>query len=202
MFNIKLHKLMKHLLPGVFCVMLFAVLPRLISAQDDDNAAKMPSRVGVVDIERVSKEAIFFRQMVKEIEGDLKAKQAAIEKNEKEYATLREEFVRKESVLSKEQAETMRKNLRDLRSKIDDERYEINRLLRDSESTQMAPAMERILKTIRKVAKDEKIDLVLRTEVVLHAEPWVDITDKVIDALNAEEKSGNSRKPAVAGDDQ
>jgi len=173
-------------------------LPGVVPAQDKKDQAKMATRVAVVDIERVSKEAVFFRQMVKEIEGDLKSKQAAIEKNEKEYATLRDEFARKESVLSKEQADSMRKKLRDLRSKIDDDRYEINRMLRDSERSQMAPAMERILKTIREVAKDEKIDLVLRTEVVLHAEPWVDITDKVIGALNAEDKAGSSRKPAVA----
>jgi outer membrane protein len=198
MLNFRNKHIMKYFTLMVFVAALLLVLPGVAPAQDKKDQARMATRVAVVDIERVSKEAVFFRQMVKEIEGDLKSKQAAIEKNEKEYTTLRDEFARKESVLSKDQADSMRKKLRDLRSKIDDDRYEINRMLRDSERSQMAPAMERILKTIREVAKDEKIDLVLRTEVVLHAEPWVDITDKVIGALNAEDKAGSSRKPAVA----
>ncbi|MFW6303424.1 MAG: OmpH family outer membrane protein [Candidatus Sumerlaeota bacterium] len=165
---------------------------------EDRQEIKTPMRVAFVDIERVSEEATFFLKMVQGIEGDLKNRQDLIEKKKKEYATLRDELRRKESVLSDEQVEEMRKKLNTLRSEIEDEQYEINRLLRESERKQMAPAMERMLKTIKEVAEEEKIDLVVRNEIVLHAEPWADITDKVIEALNAEEKAGSERRPAVS----
>jgi len=96
----------------------------------------------------------------------------AVEKFRKEQATLVEsDRLRRESLLQDQQREFHRK------------RQEYQEDVNKRRNEELASVVERAQKAIRKISEDEKYDLVIQE--VLFSSPRVDITDKVIKALNA-----------------
>jgi len=96
----------------------------------------------------------------------------AVEKFRKDQATLVEpDRVRRESLLQDQQREFHRK------------RQEYQEDVNKRRNEELASVVERAQKAIKKISEDEKYDLVIQE--VLFSSPRVDITDKVIKALNA-----------------
>jgi len=79
--------------------------------------------------------------------------------------------LRRESLLQDQQREFHRK------------RQEYQEDVNKRRNEELASVVERAQKAIRKISEDEKYDLVIQE--VLFSSPRVDITDKVIKALNA-----------------
>jgi outer membrane protein len=66
---------------------------------------------------------------------------------------------------------------------------ELERSLREfqevSEDTVIAPTFERITEAIRQIAEESDLDAVLRSDAAVFAKPELNLTDRVIDRLNA-----------------
>ena len=149
-------------------------------------AAKIgATRVAFVDIERISTEAKFVRDLLGDIEKAIESRRAAIEKKQQDYAKIREDLTRKREVLSEAEYEANLKESRRLRTELEEDDYQLNKILRENQKEKMAPALERILKAVQEVSKREGFDIVLRGEMVVHGDPSVDLSDRVVEYLNA-----------------
>jgi len=140
-------------------------------------------KIGYVNSERVLREAAPAKAAQAKLEAEFKKREtemndqagrvrAAMEKLEKEGPTLAEsERGRRQRELAEQQRDFERK------------RRELQEDLNQRKNEELSAVVERANKVIKQIFEQEKYDLILQE--VIFAGPRVDITKKVIDAMNA-----------------
>jgi len=125
------------------------------------------------------------QEHVGRIEDQLQSRKKEIERKTAEYSRLREGLERQDSLLSDEEKANRRRRIQELKTEIEDLQYEANRHLRQSESGVIEPVLDAVMATVRQVGEREGYDLILRGELVLYGDPAHDLTDRVIQELDA-----------------
>jgi outer membrane protein len=140
-------------------------------------------KIGYVNSERVLREAAPAKAAQAKLEAEFKKREteladqgnrlrAAMEKLEKEGPTIAEsERTRRQRDLADQDRDFQRK------------RRELLEDLNQRKNEELAGVVERANKVIKQIFEQEKYDLILQE--VIFAGPRVDITKKVVDALNA-----------------
>ncbi|HSI56877.1 MAG TPA: OmpH family outer membrane protein [Ideonella sp.] len=146
-------------------------------------ASAQELKIGYVNAERVLREATPAKAAQAKLEAEFKKREAelnetgerlrgAMEKLEKEGPTIAEaERGRRQRDLTEQERDFQRK------------RRELLEDLNQRKNEELAAVSERASKVIKQIFETEKYDLILQE--VIFAGPRVDITKKVIDALNA-----------------
>ncbi len=146
-------------------------------------ASAQELKIGYVNSERVLREAAPAKAAQAKLEAEFKKREteladqgnrlrAAMEKLEKEGPTLAEsERTRRQRDLADQDRDFQRK------------RRELLEDLNQRKNEELSGVVERANKVIKQIFEQEKYDLILQE--VIFAGPRVDITKKVIDALNA-----------------
>ena len=162
---------------------LSAVVTAVVLSTSASLAQAQELKIGYVNSERVMREANLAKAAQSKLEAefgkrekdlaDLGARlKAAADKLEKDAPTLAEaERSRRQRELVEQDREFQRK------------RREFQEDLNQRKNEELASVLERANKVIKQIFDQEKYDLILQDAV--HWSPRVDITKKVIDALNA-----------------
>jgi outer membrane protein len=140
-------------------------------------------KIGYVNSERVLREAVPAKAAQAKLEAEFKKREtelsdqgarlrAAMEKLEKEGPTLAEsERSRRQRDMAEQERDFQRK------------RRELLEDVNQRKNEELAGVVERANKVIKQIFEQEKYDIILQE--VIFAGPRVDITKKVVDALNA-----------------
>ena len=143
-------------------------------------------KIGFVNSDRVLREAALAKAAQTRLETEFSKRQkegedaaarlkAAADKLDKEAPTLSEaERTRRQRDLVEQDRELQRK------------RREFQEDLNQRKNEELASVVERANKVVKQIYDSEKFDLILQGDVVIFASSRVDITDKVIKALNAQ----------------
>ena len=143
-------------------------------------------KIGYVNSDRVLREATPAKAAQQRLEAEFSKRQkegedaaaklkAAADKLDKDAPTLGEaERSRRQRELVDQDRELQRK------------RREFQEDLNQRKNEELASVVERANKVVKQIYDAEKYDLVLQGDVVIFAGPRIDITDKVIKALNAQ----------------
>ncbi len=143
-------------------------------------------KIGFVNSDRVLREATPAKAAQTRLEAEFSKRQkegeeaanrlkAAADKLDKDAPTLAEaERSRRQRDLVEQDRELQRK------------RREFQEDLNQRKNEELASVVERANKVVKQIYETEKFDLILQGEAVIFASPRVDITDKVIKALNAQ----------------
>lgn len=146
-------------------------------------ASAQELKIGYVNSERVLREAVPAKAAQAKLEAEFKKREtelaeqggrlrAAMEKLEKEGPTLAEsERTRRQRDLADQDRDFQRK------------RRELLEDLNQRKNEELSAVVERANRVIKQIFEQEKYDLILQE--VIFAGPRVDITKKVVDALNA-----------------
>jgi len=166
----------------VSALKLGAVAAMLVGAMACAQAQEL--KIGYVNGERVMSESVpakaaqaklqaEFSRREKDLNDQLAKLKSAADKLEKDAPTLSEaEKARRQRDLGEQDRDLQRK------------RREFNEDLNQRKNEELAGVLERTNKVIRQIFDSEKYDLIMQE--VVFASPKVDITDKVIKALNAQ----------------
>jgi outer membrane protein len=143
-------------------------------------------KIGFVNSDRVLREATPAKAAQTRLEAEFSKRQkegedaanklkAAADKLDKDAPTLGEaERSRRQRDLVEQDRELQRK------------RREFQEDLNQRKNEELASVVERANKVVKQIYDSEKFDLILQGDVVIFASARVDITDKVIKALNAQ----------------
>jgi outer membrane protein len=143
-------------------------------------------KIGFVNSDRVLREATPAKAAQTRLEAEFSKRQkegedaaaklkAAADKLDKDAPTLAEaERNRRQRDLVEQDRELQRK------------RREFQEDLNQRKNEELASVVERANKVVKQIYDSEKFDLILQGDVVIFASARVDITDKVIKALNAQ----------------
>ena len=157
------------------------MLVATVAAQADDAL-----KIGFVNSDRVLREATLAKAAQTRLEAEFSKRQkegedaaaklkAAADKLDKDGPTLSEaERSRRQGDLVSQDRELQRK------------RREFQEDLNQRKNEELASVVDRANKVVKQIYDTEKFDLILQGDVVIFASARVDITDKVIKALNAQ----------------
>ena len=159
---------------------VFAFMALLVSAA----SAWADVKIAVVDL----RAAILQSDEAKMVEQKLNT---SLSQDEADAVALRKEIGKLQEKLQKDQAVMSQDEVRDLQKKIDDKNMDFsfkNQKIQKSQKdamqdliSNMAPKVD---KELHEIAKEKKLDLILRTEVVPFADKKLDITSELIKRLN------------------
>ena len=162
---------------------LSAVVTAVVLSTSASLTQAQELKIGYVNSERVMREANLAKAAQSKLEAEFGKREkdlaeqatrlkAAADKLEKDAPTLAEgERTRRQRELVEQDREFQRK------------RREFQEDLNQRKNEELASVLERANKVIKQIFDQEKYDLILQDAV--HWSPRVDITKKVIDALNA-----------------
>lgn len=147
-------------------------------------AAMADTKIGFVDVDLAATRSKSVQASVKSAEDKLRARQEELDGLYRELRRMQDDLKARRSALSAAEVRKQETAIQDQRDKADALELEVNREVRRTEVEVMGPAVDRILLTVKEVGKKEGFDLILRSDVVLYGVEAVDITAKVIDALD------------------
>ncbi|WP_153306404.1 OmpH family outer membrane protein [Desulfogranum japonicum] len=145
-------------------------------------------KIGIIDMQRVvvtstggKKAQEIVNKRMKELQGDFK-------KDEDALLGLQKEIEKKSSAWSdemkQEKANEFRKMRRDLMAKQEDANVEIKQLREEN----LGPILQELQKVVSQLGEKEGYTLILPRQAAIHVDKEIDLTDKVIKALNEASK--------------
>ena len=163
-------------------MMVIAAAAGMLAGQ----AAAQELKIGYVNSERVLREAVPAKAAQTKLEAEFSKREkdlneqaarlkGAADKLEKEAPTL------SEAERNRRQRELVEQD-RDLQRK----RREFQEDLNQRKNEELASVVERANRVVKQIYDGEKFDLILQGDAVIFVGPRVDITEKVIKALNAQ----------------
>lgn len=140
-------------------------------------------KVGFVNTERVLREPNAARAAESKLEQEFSRREKELVDLGNALKTGSEKFDREAPTLSESQRNTRQRQLVDQDRDFQRKRREYQEDLNQRRNEELAQVTERANRVIRQLAEAEKYDLILQE--VVYINPKLDITDKVIKALNA-----------------
>jgi len=143
-------------------------------------------KIGFVDMQKAIQATAAGKKAKSELEGEFNKKKKELEKKEADLKKMGEDLERKKSVLSEEvlgkkQAEFQEEMMK-YRDVVGKSQIEIQKKERDL----TAPILEKMKKTIEKVAKEKGYSMILEnSQMVLFATSDADLTDAVVKAYES-----------------
>jgi len=145
-------------------------------------AAQVDGKIGFVNLDRILRDAAPAQRAQKKIEGEFS-------KREQELAKLAEQLKRMQETLEKNamtMSETDRRNRErdfgEMNREFQRKQREFREDLNQRRNEELSGILERANRVVRQIAESEKYDVILQEAV--YANPRIDITDKVIRALD------------------
>lgn len=139
-------------------------------------------KIGVVNTERILRDSAPAKAAQQKLENEFAKRQKEIEDLTLRLKTQSERYEKDAPTLTESDRNRRQRELADLDRDVQRRQREFREDLNQRRSEEYAALIERANRVIRQLAETEKIDLILQDAV--HASPRVDITDKVIRALN------------------
>ncbi len=166
---------MKHFFSKLFIGAAIALAGFSASAQE--------FRVGVVNLDRIFREANSAKSAQTKLEQEFSKREKELNDTATQLKTLSEKFEREAPTLAESQRSTRQKQLVDQDREFQRKRREFQEDLNTRKNEELQQVIERANKVVKTLAEAEKYDLILQESVYVN--PKHDITDKVIKALNA-----------------
>jgi outer membrane protein len=151
--------------------------------QQPAQATTVTGKLGFVNTERILRDAVVAQRAQKKIEAEF-------QKRDQELAKIAEQMKRMQDDLDKNavtMGETQRRNrereFADMNREFQRKQREFREDLNQRRNEELAQVVELANRVIRQIAEQEKFDIIFQDAVF--ASPRIDITDKVIKALDS-----------------
>jgi len=159
------------------CIALFAaLLLPLVQAQAQE------SKVGFVSTERIFREAAPAKAAQAKIEQEFSRRDKELQEMAGRLKSMSEKLDKEAAILSETDRIKRQRDLADLDKDFQRKQREFREDLNQRRNEELAIVLERTNKVIKQIAEAEKYDIVFQEAV--YASPRIDITDKVLKALN------------------
>ena len=143
-------------------------------------------KIGYVDSERVLRDATPAKAAQGRLEAEFAKRKKDGEDASNKLKTAADKLEKDAPALSEAERNRRQRELVDQDRELQRKRREFQEDVTQRRNEETASIVERANKAVKQIFDSEKFDLILQGDVVLFSSPRVDITDKVIKALNAQ----------------
>lgn len=176
----------------VFCVLALLILVTLIALPA---LAQGSTKIAVVDTAKAIRESIWGRKATQELENEIEEWRGKAEERNKEISVLESELAKQRSLPGDtEEAKRLEKEISDRKAQSQALVQEGNARLEQKRQELLAPIVDEMRKTIKKLVKEENYDIILERQpslensnlqLFVYLNPELDITSQVMAVLDA-----------------
>ena len=146
-------------------------------------ASAQELKIGYVNGERVLREAVPAKAAQAKLEAEFKKRETELNDTGTKLRTAMEKLEKEGPTIAETERSRRQRDLAEQQRDFERKRRELLEDLNQRKNEELAAVTERASKVIKQIFETEKYDLILQE--VVFAGPRVDITKRVIDALNA-----------------
>jgi len=144
-------------------------------------AAHAQGKIGFVNTERILRDSVPAQRAQKKIESEFKKRDQELGRMAEQLKKIQDEIERSAVTMSESQRRTKEREFGELNREFQRTQREFREDLNQRRNEELARVVEQANRVIRQIAAQEEFDVVLQDAV--YANPRIDITDKVIKAL-------------------
>jgi outer membrane protein len=163
-------------------ILLLAAAAAGAYAQDKPPAAPV-SKFGFVNTERILRDAVPAQRAQKKIEAEFQKRDQELARLADQLKRMQEDLDKNSVTMSETQRRGKEREFGDLQREFQRKQREFREDLNQRRNEELAQVVEQANRVIRQIAEQEKYDIIFQDAVF--ASPRIDITDKVIKALEA-----------------
>jgi outer membrane protein len=141
------------------------------------------SSVGFVSLERILREAPAAQRAQKKLEEEFSQRGQELSKMAEQVKKMQGNLEKNALTMSDSERQKRERELGDINRDFQRRQREFNEDLGQRRKEEFEGVLERANRAVRQIAEAEKLDIVFQNEQVVWASPRIDITDKVIKAL-------------------
>jgi outer membrane protein len=157
--------------------------------------AAAESKLGYINIQRVSNEAPQAQRAMKKIKAEFEKRDQDLQKLGKQLQSMQEKLEKESMTLSDNDRRAREREFADLNREFQRKQREFREDLSVRQNEELASLYETVNKVIRKIAETEKYDLIVQEAVYYN--PNIDITGKVIKVLSEGQGASASASPTA-----
>lgn len=146
------------------------------------SAAAADLKIGFVNTERVFRDAAPAVRAQKKIEQEFAKRDQEMQKMAEQIRKLQETLEKNSVTMSETERRNKEREFGELNKDFQRKQREFREDLNQRRNEELAAVLERANRTIKAIAESEKYDIIFQEAV--YASPRIDITDKVIKALD------------------
>jgi outer membrane protein len=158
-----------------------AALPA--AAQTSGTGGSAQIKIGFVNTERILRDAVPAVRAQKKIEAEFKKRDDDLAKLAEQLKRMQDDLDKNSVTMSETQRRNKEREFGDLNREFQRRQREFREDLNQRRNEELASVVEHANRVIKQIAEQEKYDLVVQD--VVYFSPRIDITDKVIKALEA-----------------
>ncbi len=140
------------------------------------------TRIGFVNLERILRDAAPAQRAQKKIEMEFSKRDQELAKMAEQLKKLQETLDKNAVTMAETERQRREREVNDTNREFQRKQREFREDLNQRRNEELASVLERANRAVRQIAEAEKYDIVLQEAV--WANPRIDITDKVIKALD------------------
>jgi len=144
--------------------------------------AHAQGKIGFVNTERILRDSTPAQRAQKKIEGEFQKRDQELGRMADQLKKMQDEMERTAVTMSDSQRRTKEREFGELSREFQRKQREFREDLNQRRNEELAAVVERANRVIRRIAGEENLDIVIQDAV--YANPRIDITDKVIKALD------------------
>ena len=165
-----------------------AALPAAAQTSGTAGAAPAQLKIGFVNTERILRDAVPAVRAQKKIEAEFKKRDDDLAKLAEQLKRMQDDLDKNSVTMSETQRRNKEREFGDLNREFQRRQREFREDLNQRRNEELAQVVEHANRVIKQIAEQEKYDLVVQD--VVYFSPRIDITDKVIKALEASKPPG------------
>jgi outer membrane protein len=158
-------------------------LAALLCALAQPAVAQSDLRVGFVNTARILRDAVPAVRAQKRIEAEFAKRDQELAKTAEQLKRMQDELERQGVTMQESQRRTKDRDFNDLNREFQRNQREFREDLNQRRNEELAQVVEQANRVIRQIAEQEKYDIIFQDAV--YANPRIDITDRVIKALES-----------------
>jgi outer membrane protein len=160
------------------------VVAALLLAAAGGTAAAQ-GKIGFVNLERILREAPPAQRAQKVLEREFSKRGQELSQTADRLKKLQENLERNSMTMSDSDRQKQEREFNDLSRDFQRRQREFNEDLSQRRNQELSEVVKQANLAVRQIADAEKLDVVLQNDQVVWASPRIDITDKVIKAIDA-----------------
>jgi outer membrane protein len=146
-------------------------------------AAQTEARIGFVNTARILRDAVPAVRAQKKIEAEFSKRDQELAKVAEQLKRMQDDLERQGVTMPESQRRAKEREFNDLNRDFQRRQREFREDLNQRRNEELAQVVEQANRVIRQIAEQEKYDIIFQDAV--YANPRIDITDRVIKALEA-----------------
>ena len=140
-------------------------------------------KLGFVNTERILRDAAPAQRAQKKIEAEFRKRDQELAQIAGDLKRMQDDLDKNAMTMSESQRRTKEREFGDLNREFQRKQREFREDLNQRRNEELAQVVEQAIRVIRQIAEQEKFDIIFQDAVF--ASPRIDITDKVIKALES-----------------